>query len=102
MKKYNDITKTELEIMSVMWDNGSVTINELTEILNKNKSTTKTHVYRLLKKKIVKIERKIIPFRYIYAINKEDFVKAKAQDFVDNFFDGNKEELICMIEKNIK
>lgn len=101
MNKY-EITNVELEIMRVIWDNGSVTMNELTDMLNKNKSTTKTHIYRLLKKRIIKVDKNRTPYRYAYAIKREDFIRYKTEDIINNFFDGNKKDLIYMIEKNIK
>lgn len=47
--KYN-ITDAELEIMKELWENKQLSLNELTEELNKkeprNKNTIKTPLYR--------------------------------------------------------
>ena len=49
--KYN-ITDAELEIMKELWENKQLSLNELTEKLNKkeprNKNTIKTLLYRLI------------------------------------------------------
>ena len=51
LKKYK-ITEAELEIMKVLWEKESQTLNQIVETLSKeerkNKSTIKTLLYRLV------------------------------------------------------
>jgi penicillinase repressor len=58
--KYN-ITDAELEIMKELWENKQLSLNELTEELNKkeprNKNTIKTLLYRLIEKRCSKIHK---------------------------------------------
>ena len=97
MSKY-DITNSELKVMSAIWDSESLTMNELTDILKKNKSTIKTYVYRLERKNIIKVDKDVNPYRYTYNLQKEDYIQEKAKYYIQNLFDGDKEKLIDVIE----
>lgn len=84
--------------MSVIWEKESITVKELTDILNKNKSTVKTYVYRLERKHIIKVNKKVNPYRYAYNVKKEDYVKDRAEYIATSLFNGDKKKMLDVIK----
>ena len=89
-KKY-EITDAELEIMKVLWKYGELTLNKIVEILskneNKNKSTIKTLLYRLIEKESVKSitnKTKENTYQYITKLTKDDIIRKMKYEIRDN------------------
>ena len=98
MKKY-EITDAELEIMKVLWENGELTLNEIVELLSKkeekNKSTIKTLLYRLIEKKSVKsIINKKKENTYRAEIEKEKYLKKENESFLEKLYNGSTNKLL--------
>ena len=98
MKKY-EITDAELEIMKVLWENSELTLNEIVEILSKkeekNKSTIKTLLYRLIEKKSVKsISNKGKENTYKAIIKKEDYLEKENETFLKKLYNGSTNKLL--------
>lgn len=90
----NQITDAELEIMKVLWEKKSLTLNELVEELSKeepkNKSTIKTLLYRLIDKHIVKsVEKNKKENEYKPLISEKKYLKSANETFLDKLYDGN-------------
>lgn len=94
MKMTNQITDAELEIMKVLWEKKSLTLNELVEELSKeepkNKSTIKTLLYRLIDKNIVKsVEKNKKENEYKPLISEKKYLKSVNETFLEKMYDGN-------------
>ena len=90
--KYN-ITDAELEIMKELWENKQLSLNELTEKLNKkeprNKNTIKTLLYRLIEKGAVKSINKNQKENEFKANNsKQKDQKKEKQCFLNKVYNG--------------
>ena len=97
-KKY-EITDAELEIMKVLWKYGELTLNKIVEILskneNKNKSTIKTLLYRLIEKESVKsITNKTKENTYKATINEEEYLKKANETFLEKVYNGSTNKLL--------
>ena len=97
-KKY-EITDAELEIMKVLWEYGELTLNKIVEILskneNKNKSTIKTLLYRLIEKESVKsITNKTKENTYKATINEEEYLKKANETFLEKLYNGSTNKLL--------
>ena len=104
--KYN-ITDAELEIMKELWENKQLSLNELTEKLNKkeprNKNTIKTLIHRLIQKGAIesqKVNNKEV--EYIPKINEKKFIAKESNSFLNKFFNGNTEKLLLNFVENKK
>ena len=94
MKNTEKITDAELEIMKVLWEKKSLTLNELVEELSKeepkNKNTIKTLLYRLIDKNIVKsVEKNKKENEYKPLISEKKYLKSANETFLDKVYDGN-------------
>ena len=99
MKITEKITDAELEIMKVLWEKKSLTLNELVEELSKeeqkNKSTIKTLLYRLIDKKMVKsIEKNKKENEYKPLISEKKYLKSANENFLDKVYDGNVDHML--------
>lgn len=93
------ITDAELEIMKVLWNKKSVTLNELVDELSKdeqkNKSTVKTLLYRLIDKDMVKsVERHKKENEYKALITEKKYVKKANKNFLEKVYDGNIDKML--------
>lgn len=88
-----EITNAELEVLKVIWESPKNT-KEIAIKLNKNISTIKTLIYRLLKKGVIKCNKSDKINQYIPIIKKEIFLKNETEKFIKNIYDGDKEELL--------
>lgn len=94
MKITEKITDAELEIMKVLWEKKSITLNQIVEELSKeeqkNKSTIKTLLYRLVDKKMVKsVERNKKENEYKPLISEKKYLKSANETFLGKVYDGN-------------
>ena len=99
MKITEKITDAELEIMKVLWEKKSLTLNELVEELSKeeqkNKKKIKTLLYRLIDKKIKKnIEKNKKENEYKPLISEKKYLKSANENFLDKVYDGNVDHML--------
>ena len=99
MKFTEKITDAELEIMKVLWEKKSLTLNELVEKLSKeetkNKSTIKTLLYRLIDKEMVKsVEKNRKENEYKPLISEKKYLKSANENFLDKVYDGNVDHML--------
>ena len=102
--KYN-ITDAELEIMKELWENKQLSLNELTEKLNKkeprNKNTIKTLLYRLIEKGAVKsINKNQKENEFKANISKEKYLKKENQSFLNKLYNGNNSNMLLNFVEN--
>ena len=107
MKITEKITDAELEIMKVLWEKKSITLNELVEELSKeeqkNKSTIKTLLYRLIDKKMVKsVEKNKKENEYKPLISEKKYLKSANENFLDKVYDGNVDHMLLNFEEKKK
>ena len=107
MKNTEKITDAELEIMKVLWEKKSLTLNELVEELSKeepkNKSTIKTLLYRLIDKKVVKsIEKNKKENEYKPLISEKKYLKSANETFLEKLYDGNVNNMLLNFVKDKK
>ena len=102
--KYN-ITDAELEIMKELWENKQLSLNELTEELNKkeprNKNTIKTLLYRLIEKGAVKsVNKNQKENKFKANISKEKYLKKENQSFLNKLYNGNTSNMLLNFVEN--
>lgn len=102
--KYN-ITDAELEIMKELWENKQLSLNKLTEKLNKkeprNKNTIKTLLYRLIEKGAVKsINKNQKENEFKANISKEKYLKKENQSFLNKLYNGNTSNMLLNFVEN--
>lgn len=106
MQEKYEITDAELEIMKVLWEDKSCSLNGIIEKLSvdeeKNKNTIKTLLHRLIGKGAV--ESKKIDTRevvYIPKINKKKYLSKESDNFIRKLFNGSTEKLLLnFVEEN--
>ena len=94
-----EITDAELEIMKVLWENGELTLNEIVELLSKeeekNKSTIKTLLYRLIDKGSVKsITKGKRENTYKATIKKKEYLERENETFLKKLYNGSTNKLL--------
>lgn len=98
-KKY-EITDAELEIMNILWEEKSLTLNEIVEKLSKketkNKSTIKTLLYRLVEKGSVKSKtsqnKKVNVFEA--EISQKQYQRKASDNFIQKLYHGSTNKLL--------
>ncbi len=82
------VSEAELEILKVLWTNGRpMTDRQIRDIK------------RLLDKEVLSREKKDV-FYYSSAVSKEEFEKARTEDFVNKVFGGNAKGLLSTLLNN--
>lgn len=98
-KKY-EITDAELEIMNILWEESTLTLNEIVEKLSqkepRNKSTIKTLLYRLVEKESVKsktIENKKGNV-FEPSISQKQYQRKASENFLQKLYHGSTNKLL--------
>lgn len=99
MKDKYDITNAELEIMQVLWDNGSCSLSEIMSELDKikkrNKNTVKTLIYRLADKGTINSQKNSSQETvYISTITEKEYLARANKSFLKNIYKGNIQKLL--------
>lgn len=108
MKPKISITDAEFEIMNVLWDKKSATMQEILSELNKektrNRNTVKTLLFRLIDKKLVESKNNIGKkgFEYYPIIEKEDYISQENHNFLQKLYGGCANNLILNFVKENK
>lgn len=92
MKKLPQISDAEFEVMTVIWGHAPVSTNDIVEKLSKytawSPKTIQTMLSRLEKKGVITHEKESRVFVYSPLIDKEAYLNAAGNTFVNRFFDG--------------
>ncbi len=108
MQKKITVTDAELPIMKVLWAKGASTSPEIFESMegaeDKNKSTLKTLLLRLVHKGAVKAEEiNGRHYRYIPQITQDQYIATSRRNFLERVFDGSAQKMLINFvrEENI-
>lgn len=101
MRKENKPTKSELEILSVIWERGEATVREVHEIINAQKPTGYTTVLKLLQIMDEKnlVERDTTSRAHVYRakIKRLDTGKQMLHEVLQKVFGGSALKLVQQV-----
>ena len=98
------IGESELPIMKSLWEKGPCTSPEIFEGMDKNISTLKTLLKRLVDKGAIRAEEiNSRTYRYIPAITEQEYIANARKSFLQTFFGGSSEKMLLNFikEENI-
>lgn len=98
MKKLPQISEAEFEVMRIVWDQGPVSTNEVTDQLVQSTDwspkTIQTLIRRLVTKAALTYEKKGRLFVYTAAVEEGEYLRSKTSSFVEHYFSGNISALV--------
>ena len=98
-----EISKAELEVMQVIWQNAPATaemvIAHLNEHETRHEKTVKTLLNRLVKKGALGFEKQGRHYIYSPLLAKEDYQIKETQSFVNRLFQGQISPLVASFAK---
>ena len=102
-----DISKSELEIMKFLWENGESTSIEIVENVSKKNewksNTIMTLVSRLVSKGLVEAKKsKGTLIKYKPIITEYDYKTKETTNFIDKVYNGSIENMLVAFAKNKK
>ncbi len=104
MKKTNKPTKSELEILSVLWEKGEATVREVFERINSEKKTTYTTVLKLMQimheKGLVERNEESRAHVYRAKIKQNETGKQMLDEVLDKVFGGSALKLVQQVLEN--
>ena len=107
MKKDLDsiiLTRQELQIMKVVWDQGAATVKEVCDDISQRKATAYTTILTLMG--ILEEKGALIHSRsgraYVYKplLSRQQATRNQVHDVLTRFFDGSPEKLIANVLEN--
>ncbi len=101
MKNKNiSIADSELPVMKLLWEKGTLSGSEILSMLEGNKSTIKTLLQRLVAKGAVKSEA-VNSRSYLYTplVEKQDYINRRRTGFIQKLFDGNPKNMLLNFVK---
>lgn len=101
MDKKVTVSDAELEILEVLWSaNRAMNAAEIRSMLNESKNwertTVLTLIQRLVKKDVVKQEKREV-YYYLPLIRREEYVREETRNFVEKFFKGRSRNLAAAL-----
>jgi len=91
-KQERMLTETELELISILWKLGEGSVNEVMELLPKDRDLAYTSVSTILRileqKKFLKTRKEGRGHVYIPVLKKEDYEERTVRHVVEHVFDG--------------
>ncbi len=100
MSKKVQIADSELPIMQVLWKKGDCTSPEIFASMDKNISTLKTLLKRLVDKGAVQAEEiNSRTYRYSAVVSEEEYVAGARKNFLQTVFGGSKEKMLLNFVK---
>ena len=101
-----EISKTEYQILEVIWKIAPCSANEIIQELNKNQDwhekTVKTLISRLLKKQAISFTRDGREYIYSPEIAKKDYQEQESQSFIQRLFKGKISPLVAAFAEKEK
>ena len=98
MKKLPQISEAEFEVMRIVWDQGPVSTNEVTDQLVQSTDwspkTIQTLIRRLVTKGALTYKKKGRMFVYTAAVEEGEYLRSKTSSFVEHYFSGNISALV--------
>lgn len=99
-----DITDAELNVLQVLWDQGTATVRELTEKLYREctlslTATVQKLLERLEGKKCVKRDRKTWPHQFSAVLKREELIARQLQTTANKLCEGELNPLLSCLVK---
>ena len=97
MKRTNELTRSELQVMTILWDIQKGTVNEVLERFPEPKpayNTVSTIVRILENKGFVSHKAYGRTYEYFPIVAKEDYTNTYMRTVLDNFFDGSVSRMV--------
>jgi predicted transcriptional regulator len=98
------LTRCELQIMKVVWDEGAVTVKEVCQALSRHKVIAYTTVLTFMKilerKGVLGHTRSGRAFLYRPVLSRQQATRNHVHDAIDRFFDGHPEKLLADVLNN--
>lgn len=96
----NKISNAELKIMQVIWETGEeMTYSQIWDAVEHNsKSTTQTLITRLVKKGILKQDKREV-YYYTPTVTKHEYGYAKTNDLMNRVYAGSAKDLVAALFK---
>lgn len=101
-----EISKTEHQVLEVIWQLAPCSANDIINELNKHQDwhekTVKTLVNRLLKKQAIKFVRQGREYIYSPCISKKEYQEQESQSFIQRLFKGKISPLVAAFAEKEK
>jgi BlaI family transcriptional regulator, penicillinase repressor len=98
MKKTNQPTAAELEILGVLWERGAATVREVHEIINRRKPMVYTNILKLMQIMFEKnlVERDASSKAHVYraVVTQDETQKNLVSDLLEKAFRGSALKLV--------
>ena len=95
MKRNITIADSELPIMKVLWEKGTLTSPQIFAGMTGNKSTLKTLLQRLVAKgAVIAEENTTRTYLYTAAITKQEYINSERTGFIQKVFDGSAKKML--------
>ncbi len=102
----NTLSDAEWAVMEVLWERGSCTLGEISELLAESmgwrQNTVYTYLTRMEKKGLVCIDKASSPHRYSFAVSREICAKAERSSLLRKVYKGAAGDLITAFLKESK
>lgn len=97
--KTGHLTKLELEIMSVLWDEGAANVQAVQQHLERELAYTTVQTMLNILYRKGKVKRTLKDRAYVYkpAVTRRQFVGGHLGDLVDRLFGGSAESLVISL-----
>lgn len=94
-----DVSKTEFEVLEVLWDNAPATAQAIITRLSENKTwhekTVKTLLSRLVKKEVIGFKKQQRSYLYYPLIARDDYVAKESESMMSRLFNGRLAPLVA-------
>jgi predicted transcriptional regulator len=98
------LTRRELQIMRVVWDEGAATVKEVCQAISHNKAMAYTTVLTFMKilenKGVLIHTRSGRAFLYRPVLSRQQATRNHVHDAIERFFDGRPERLLADVLSN--
>lgn len=99
-----EISKTEYQVLDVLWTLAPCSANDIVEELNKeqdwHEKTVKTLLSRLLKKEAITFTKQGREYIYSPLVSKKDYQGKESQSFIKRLFKGKVSPLVAAFAEN--
>ncbi|MEE9372578.1 MAG: BlaI/MecI/CopY family transcriptional regulator [Saprospiraceae bacterium] len=106
MKKSQNPTESEMEILQILWHNGSCTVREVNEVLSEKKDVGYTTTLKIMQimadKNIVLRDTSSRTHIYTAAIDQKNTQQSMLNKFITNTFAGSASSLVLQALGNHK
>ncbi len=98
------LTRQELQIMKVVWEQGAATVKEVCDVISRKKATAYTTILTLMgileEKGALTHSRSGRAYVYKPLLNRQQATRNQVHDVLNRFFDGSPEKLIANLLEN--